>query len=277
MSSLFCFDHSNSERMPYRFGVEDKPPLGVAVPVALQLQGSLMLAALFEVIIGASGLIGHILRFIGPITISVTLTLMGFSLYEVPLMYARSHWGVSLFGGGLMILFTVYLNNVRVKIPKILLTISITWIICGILTAVGQFGVPGFSVVAFVGFLIAVIASTLDSVGDYFALAKASRAPLPPSHAINRGIFLEGMMASRYVLILAGLVAAVISLLGKFSAIMSALPDPVLGGVVLVALGIIPGLGISVLKDVDLGSSRNITVIGLSLFLGIETLKQTRY
>ncbi|KAJ8306935.1 hypothetical protein KUTeg_015019 [Tegillarca granosa] len=104
-----------SERMRYRYGVEDKPPLGVAVPVALQhllmsfgsvlsiayllgdsLQGSLMLAALFEVIIGASGLIGHILRFIGPITISVTLTLMGFSLYEVPLMYARSHWGVSL-------------------------------------------------------------------------------------------------------------------------------------------------------------------------------------
>ncbi|KAJ8307224.1 hypothetical protein KUTeg_015308, partial [Tegillarca granosa] len=163
-------------------------------------------------------------------------------------------------------------------------------------TIEGQFGVPGFSVVAFVGFLIAVIASTLDSVGDYFALAKASRAPLPPSHAINRGIFLEGMMgilsgamgtghattsfniniaivditqvASRYVLILAGLVAAVISLLGKFSAIMSALPDPVLGGVVLVALGIIPGLG-----NVEADQVLKV-MLGTHMFLGaiISTL-----
>ena len=38
-----------------------------------------------------------------------------------------------------------------------------------------------------------VLASIIESVGDYYACARLSGAPPPPKHAINRGIGMEGI------------------------------------------------------------------------------------
>ena len=38
------------------------------------------------------------------------------------------------------------------------------------------------------GMLAGVLAGALESVGDYYACARLAGAPLPPTHAINRGI-----------------------------------------------------------------------------------------
>lgn len=38
-----------------------------------------------------------------------------------------------------------------------------------------------------------VLASTMESIGDYYACARLSGAPTPPTHAINRGIAVEGL------------------------------------------------------------------------------------
>ena len=38
-----------------------------------------------------------------------------------------------------------------------------------------------------------VLASAVESVGDYFACARLSGAPPPPVHAVNRGIGMEGI------------------------------------------------------------------------------------
>ena len=43
------------------------------------------------------------------------------------------------------------------------------------------------------GMLAGVIASAIESVGDYYACARLSGAPPPPTHAINRGIGVEGL------------------------------------------------------------------------------------
>ena len=51
----------------------------------------------------------------------------------------------------------------------------------------------GFSPAAFIGCFIATIISVLDSIGDYFACARAARVPVPPAHAVNRGILVEGL------------------------------------------------------------------------------------
>ena len=50
-----------------------------------------------------------------------------------------------------------------------------------------------FSIAALIACFIATIISVLDSIGDYFACARASRAPVPPAHAVNRGILIEGV------------------------------------------------------------------------------------
>ena len=49
-----------------------------------------------------------------------------------------------------------------------------------------------FSGPAFVAFFIATVISILDSLGDYFACARTCRVPPPPTHAVNRGIMVEG-------------------------------------------------------------------------------------
>ena len=41
--------------------------------------------------------------------------------------------------------------------------------------------------------LAAIFASIMESLGDYYACARMSGAPPPPSHAINRGIGMEGI------------------------------------------------------------------------------------
>lgn len=38
-----------------------------------------------------------------------------------------------------------------------------------------------------------VLASAIESIGDYYACARLSGAPPPPMHAINRGIGTEGI------------------------------------------------------------------------------------
>lgn len=46
---------------------------------------------------------------------------------------------------------------------------------------------------AVVGLLAGVLVSVVESVGDYHACARLSKAPSPPVHAVNRGIFMEGV------------------------------------------------------------------------------------
>lgn len=41
-----------------------------------------MVAALFQILIGFSGLVGFLLRFIGPLTIAPTVTLVGLALFQ---------------------------------------------------------------------------------------------------------------------------------------------------------------------------------------------------
>jgi xanthine/uracil permease len=53
--------------------------------------------------------------------------------------------------------------------------------------ASSQFGLPTVSAAGVFGMLAAVIASMVESVGDYYACARISGARPPPIHAINRG------------------------------------------------------------------------------------------
>ena len=41
--------------------------------------------------------------------------------------------------------------------------------------------------------LAGILASAIESVGDYYACARLAGAPAPPMHAINRGIGTEGI------------------------------------------------------------------------------------
>lgn len=49
-----------------------------------------------------------------------------------------------------------------------------------------QWGVPTVTAAGVIGMFSAVVASIIESIGDYYACARLSCAPPPPVHAINR-------------------------------------------------------------------------------------------
>ncbi|XP_022058796.2 xan_ur_permease domain-containing protein [Acanthochromis polyacanthus] len=117
------------------------------------LQGSIMVGSLFQVLVGFSGLIGLFMRFIGPLTIAPTISLIGLSLFDSAGSSAGNHWGISAMTTALIILFSQYLRNVSVPFPTyskdkklhtsrvyvfqilpVLLGITMSWLICYLLT-----------------------------------------------------------------------------------------------------------------------------------------------
>ncbi|OWF56540.1 solute carrier family 23 member 1-like [Mizuhopecten yessoensis] len=308
-----------------------------------EVQGAIMVASLFQVVIGFSGLMGVVLRFIGPLAVTPTVALIGLGLFPEAADLASKQWYIAVMTMVLIALFSQYLRNITLprcgsyKLPifklfPVLIAMMSAWGICGILTAAGvfptdqngwgyeartdtkldvlrdskwfrfpypgQWGVPTVSTAGVFGMLAGVISSMIESVGDYIACARLSGAPPPPDHAVNRGIGMEGIgcilagawgsgsgttsysenigaigitkVGSRRVVQVGGCMMLILGCLGKFGALFVTIPDPVIGGMFLIMFGMVVSVGLSNLQFVDLSSSRNIFVLGTSLFFGLS-------
>lgn len=186
------------------------------------VQGAIILGALAEIVIGFSGLIGKLLRFVGPITIAPTIALIGLSLFKFGAPVAGLHWPIGGLTIGLIILFSQYLRsrNRAFELYPILMAILGAWAVAGLCTALGlfgpdhpsytsmanlesapwfrvplpfQWGMPQFGAAAFVGMFAGYLASMVESIGDYYACARLAGAPPPDAKTINRGIAFEGI------------------------------------------------------------------------------------
>ncbi|CAL8069623.1 unnamed protein product [Orchesella dallaii] len=212
------------------------------------------------------------------------------------------------------------------QVFPVLLSLIVVWGVCGILTAANvlpegdparvdakkkifygspwfripypfQWGIPTVSIGAVLGVLCGVMTSTIESIGDYYACATIVKTTVPPEHAMNRGIFMEGFgcvmsgimgsgnastsysnnigtivvtkVASRRVIQYAGVIMIALSLVGKAGAVFVALPDPILGGMFLFLFPLIMAVGIGTLGEVNLESSRNIFIVSFSIFFGL--------
>ena len=61
-----------------------------------QIQGNLLLASLTQVLLGGTGVVGLLLRFIGPVTIAPTIALIGLGFTSAVTDFAEKHWGVAI-------------------------------------------------------------------------------------------------------------------------------------------------------------------------------------
>lgn len=320
-------------------------------PRMREIQGAIMVSSLFQIVIGFTGLVGFLLRFIGPLTIAPTITLVGVALFKVAAGNAGNHWGISMATIALIALFSQYLTNVKIPVPgyskdrggfyvghyplfrlfPIILAIAVSWMICAIITVAGgfpsdpsnpqykartdarigvlkdakwfrfpypgQWGMPTVSAAGVFGILAGVLASIIESVGDYYACARLSGAPPPPKHAINRGIAWEGIgcllagafgtgngttsysenigaigitkVGSRRVIQWGAFVVMTVGIIGKIGALFVSIPDPIVGGVFMVMFGMISAVGISNLQFADMNSSRNLFIVGFSIVFGL--------
>jgi nucleobase transporter 1/2 len=61
----------------------------------------------------------------------------------------------------------------------------------------------------------------------------------------------------------------ILALIGKFGALFSTIPDPVIGGIFCCMFGLITAVGISNLQFVNLNSVRNLFIIGFAIIMGL--------
>ena len=64
--------------------------------IYIQIQGAIMVASVFQVVIGFSGVMGFVLRFIGPLSITPTIALIGLSLFGTGSFFASQQWWIAI-------------------------------------------------------------------------------------------------------------------------------------------------------------------------------------
>lgn len=110
-------------------------------------------------------------------------------------------------------------------------------------------------------------------LGDGVATFVAGILGGPANTTYGENTSVVGMtkIASVWVIGLAAIIAICLGFLGKFTAIISTIPEPVLGGVSLLLYGFIAVNGLKVLIEnkIDFGKSKNIVVASTMLVLGL--------
>ncbi|MFQ5654935.1 MAG: solute carrier family 23 protein, partial [Planctomycetota bacterium] len=101
------------------------------------IQGAVIAGSVVEIAAGYSGLVGRLLRFVGPITIAPTIALIGLALFKFGAPVAGAHWGIGGLTIVLIILFSQYLRRAHraFELFPILLGILLAWAVAGALTA----------------------------------------------------------------------------------------------------------------------------------------------
>ena len=157
-------------------------------------------------------------------------------------------------------------------------------------------GVPKFSFLAFGAILAGFFAVMIESIGDYHSCSYAAGLDDPDSDTISRGIGAEGLncalagvfgavgttsytenigligltgVASRWVVRTGAVLLIIMSMIGKLGALISTVPSPVIGGAYIALFGIIGALGIQVLMRADMGSQRNVLIVGFAFLMAL--------
>lgn len=84
----------------------------------------------------------------------------------------------------------------------------------------------------------------------------------------NVGLIPLTKVASRYVVIMAGILLVILGLFPKFASLINIMPQPVLGGVGIVMFGTVAASGIQTLSKVKL-TNRNLLIIATSIGMGL--------
>ncbi|XP_010224796.1 PREDICTED: solute carrier family 23 member 1 [Tinamus guttatus] len=314
-------------------------------PRMREIQGAIIVSSLVEVVIGLLGLPGALLSYIGPLTVTPTVSLIGLSVFQAAGERAGSHWGIAALTIFLIVLFAQYLRNITLRLPgyrwgrgfvlfrvqifkmfPIILAIMVVWLLCYLLTRADVFPSQADAY----GYKARTDArGEILSVAPWFrvpypcewppvgpphsprclrqqelfqdagnpAAMRVAGAPAPPVHAINRGIFTEGIsciiagllgtgngstssspnigvlgitkVGSRRVIQYGAGIMLILGSIGKFTALFASLPDPILGGMFCTLFGMITAVGLSNLQFVDMNSSRNLFVLGFAMFFGL--------
>ena len=292
----------------------------------VQLQGAIIVAATVQIALGYFGLVGKLRRYLSPVVIAPTIALIGLALFDAPQITGTGgSWPLLGLTLGLILLFSQYLDvkHRAFRLYPVILALVIAWVAAAALSAGGmlgsehpgyvpledvtetslllpihpfQWGVPEITAAFVVGMIAGVLASIVESIGDYYAVANLTGSAAPSAKRINHGIGMEGLMnvfsgimgtggstsysenigaigltgvASRYVVQVGAVVMVFVGFVGYFGQAIATIPDPIVGGLFVAMFAQIVAVGLGTLRHVDLESSRNVFVVGFALFVGL--------
>ncbi|XP_061270776.1 solute carrier family 23 member 1-like isoform X2 [Bos javanicus] len=187
-----------------------------------RLQGAVLVASCVQMLVGFSGLIGFLMRFIGPLTIAPTISLMALPLFDPAGDDAGIHWGIAATTIFLIVLFSQYLKNIAVPVPvygrekkshtskfylfqifPVLLGLCISWLLCFVLTVTDA--LP--SAPTAYGYL-----ARTDTKGSVLSQAPWFRFPYPGQWGFPT-VSLAGVFG-----IIAGVISSVVESIGDYHA-----------------------------------------------------------
>lgn len=160
-----------------------------------------------------------------------------------------------------------------------------------------KYGMPKFSLAALIAFIPAYLVTTVESVGDLLAVGEASQHEVSTDE-LSGGLLADGIgsffagifnagpntsfsqnvgiipltgVASRFVVIIAGIILMISGLLPKIGALVAIMPEPVLGGAGIMMFGMIAVGGFKILQQVEF-TRRNSLVVAISIGLGLAVV-----
>ncbi|MFD1672953.1 nucleobase:cation symporter-2 family protein [Agrilactobacillus yilanensis] len=162
------------------------------------------------------------------------------------------------------------------------------------------FGRPQFEWSSIMTMILISLVSMVESTGVYFALGDITKRKLTRDD-LKRGYRAEGMaiifgglfntfpyttfsqnvglvqlsgIKTRKPVYFAAGFLVLLGLLPKFGAIATIIPDPVLGGAMLVMFGMVAVQGIRMLQNVNFQNDKNLLVVAISIGLGLGVTVQ---
>lgn len=245
---------------------------------------------------------------IGPIIITIGLTLTPVA-YDM----AKSHWGVALISMLTVALVTVFGKGIYKNIPilfgvgagyaasLIFKLVDAQPILDAKVVALPNFMAPKFSmeaiaVVAPIALVTMVehlgdITTIGATVGDDFitepglhrtllgdglatCLAGLIGGPANTTYGENTGVIAVTKVYEPAVLRVAAVISILMSILGKFGAVLSTIPEPVMGGISIILFGMIASVGMRVMVEnkIDFSSGRNMLIAAFVLTLGMMSI-----
>lgn len=151
-----------------------------------------------------------------------------------------------------------------------------------------------FDLASTLSFVPAYVVSTIGTVGIMMAIGEASGERISSERAAN-GVLADGVgsmisglfgagpntafsqnvglialtkVASTHVMVVAGIILAFLGVFPKLSALISVMPQPVLGGVGVIMFGLVAAQGLKTLAQIKLGD-RELLIISVAFALGI--------
>ncbi|KAF7008347.1 hypothetical protein CFC21_023118 [Triticum aestivum] len=161
-----------------------------------------------------------------------------------------------------------------------------------------QWGPPTFHFKTAIIMVIISVVASVDSLSSYHAASLLVNLSPPTRGVVSRGIGLEGIctfiaglwgtgtgsttltenihtldttkMASRRALQLGGALLVIFSLFGKIGALLASIPVALAASVLCFTWALIVALGLSTLRYTEAVSSRNMIIVGFTLFISLS-------